>query len=95
MDERVELAVLAARIDAGGEVFEQSVVKPAPCKRTVELAGIDTCDDRLEARGYELARETGGVPVPQRKAGSFGHGGRRCSRYDRTSSRNRSPNATA
>ena len=71
----MELAVLAARIHAGGEIVEQPLVEPSPGERTVELPRIDARDDRLKARGDELARETGRVPVPEWKAGSLGEGG--------------------
>ena len=51
IDEGVELAVLAAGINAGREIVEQLLVEPAPGERAVELCRIDT---RKSARAESL-----------------------------------------
>jgi hypothetical protein len=70
VDEGVELAVLAAGIDAGGKVGEQRLVEAAADEGGIELVGIDADEDRLEAGVDELAGEGGGVTAPERKQGA-------------------------
>lgn len=66
VDEGVELAVLAAGVDANGEVGQQRLVEGAADERRIELARIDADEHRLEARLNELEGEFAGVPLPER-----------------------------
>jgi hypothetical protein len=77
VDEGVELAVLAARVDAGWKVGEQRLVEASPDEAGVELVGIDAYEDRPEAGVGELAGESGGVAAPERKQGAAAGSGQR------------------
>ena len=67
MNERVELAVLAAGVHSLGKLAEEGrIVRPAG-KGGIEKAWIDTHDDSLEARSDKLARELGCVAAPERE----------------------------
>ena len=61
----MELAVLAAGVDARRELSEQPLVVAAPAEGGVEHARVDADERRLEARIEELARERGRVSCPQ------------------------------
>ena len=63
--EGVELAVLAARVDSGGQVGEEPRVVRAPGERRVEHARIDADDDRREAAVDELAGQLGRCRAPR------------------------------
>src|SRR4051794_3659676 len=67
MDEGVELTVLAAGVDAVGQVGEERLVEAAADEGGVELGGIDADEDRFEAGLDELLREGGGVATPERE----------------------------
>ena len=67
VDEGMELAVLAARIDAGRQVGEQRRVELAAGERRVEHARIDAGEPRAQAAGDHLAREPRRRHAPQRK----------------------------
>src|SRR5439155_24421511 len=66
-DEGVELAVLAAGVDARRELSEQPLVVAAPAEGGVERARIDADERRLEARIHELVRQRGRVLPPERE----------------------------
>jgi hypothetical protein len=63
----VELAVLAAGVDARRELSEQPLVVVASAEGGVERARIDADERRLEARIQELVRERGRVLPPERE----------------------------
>jgi len=65
MDEGVELAVLAAGVDAGGQVGEQLLVIRTPREGGVERSRVQTDDPRLEAGGDELSCQGARVASPQ------------------------------
>jgi hypothetical protein len=57
MTEGVELAALATRVHACGEVGKEFRGKVSACKSAVELFGINTGKNSLEAGGDHLSRE--------------------------------------
>src|SRR5207244_3086887 len=65
--ERVELAVLAARIDAARKLGKQLFVVVAPAEAGVEGAWVDADQGRLEPCVEKLACERGRVGSPERK----------------------------
>jgi hypothetical protein len=65
--ERVKLAALAARIDAGGQLGEERRVELTAGKSTVERAGIDARQARMQSAVYHLVRKRGGVEAEQRE----------------------------
>src|SRR5581483_8770448 len=67
VDERVELAVLAARVDMLREIREQCAVVVASGESPVEHARVDAHQNGLEACPDELVRERRRVSAPQRK----------------------------
>src|SRR4051794_41053047 len=75
VDEGVELAVLAAGVDAGGQVGQQRLVKAAADEGGVELPGVDADECRLETGVDEIFGEDGGVAAPEgEEAGATGAG---------------------
>src|SRR5207244_4220797 len=64
-DEGVELAVLAAGVDAPRELSEQALVVAAAAEGGVEGARVDADEHRFEAGVEELARERGRVVPPE------------------------------
>jgi hypothetical protein len=73
VDEGVELAVLAAGVDAGGEVGQERLVEAAADEGGVELPGVDADERCLEAGVDEFLGEDGGVAAPEGKeAGATG-----------------------
>ena len=66
-DERVELAVLAAGVDAEWKFCEQPLVVLAPAEGGVEGTRVNADERRLEACVEELAREIGRVMPPERE----------------------------
>src|SRR5260221_14388471 len=57
VDERVVLAALAARIDAGREIESEADVDLAAAPRRVEALAVRADDDRTPAPGGELAHQ--------------------------------------
>src|SRR5215207_9308646 len=58
VDERVEFAPLAARVDVGGQLGEQALVVLATGERAVELLRVYAYEHRAKAGGDELVRQS-------------------------------------
>ena len=67
VDEGMELAVLAAEIDAGGQVGEQLLVEGATRERRIELGRVDADQGRFKSGVDEVIRELCRVEAPNRK----------------------------
>src|SRR5687768_7143876 len=66
--ERMELAVLAARIDGWGQIVQQRSIEDAARKGTIELSRIDARESRLQAcRHHFIGEFTSGFCFPERK----------------------------
>src|SRR3990172_5641738 len=65
--EGVEHAVLAAGVDARGQVGEQCGVERAPGERAVEALGVDTSEFRAQAGADHVAPESAGIEAPERE----------------------------
>ena len=91
----MELAVLAAGVDTGGQLGEQALVVAASTEVCVECVRVDADERRLEARVEELAGERGGVAPPERKEPALTGRGETTLPVGTDISKNRSPNATA
>src|ERR1700722_97913 len=68
-DEGVEFAVLATRVDAGGQVRQQIGVDGPAGERGVELGGVYADNHGLESGRDELADEGAGLSAPDRIEG--------------------------
>ena len=67
IDEGVEFAPLAARVDVGGQLGEQAFVVLPTGERAVELLRIDADELGAKAGGDEFARKASRVSAPERK----------------------------
>src|ERR1700686_2641798 len=63
----VKLAVLAARIDAGGQVGQERIVKLTPREIGRQRLCVHAAQDRAKAQGDELARQLRRRPLPEWK----------------------------
>jgi hypothetical protein len=80
MNKRVELAVLAAGVDAGRQFGQEPLLVAAAREGRVEHARIDADERRLEAGGEELLRKRGRVLSPKGKSPRLPPAVRRSSR---------------
>ena len=74
-DRGVKFAVLAARVDAVRQVAQQFRIEAPSGETAIELARIEARDARGKPACNHVAREAGGIALPQRKDRLHPHGG--------------------